>query len=196
MRGIPEPYSHVSPMRQPAAAPDVRQKLLLIVPPADAAGYGVAGFTRLVAHTTADAIRLIESERPRLAVLDWDNPTIDGVEVCRAAQRLGTPSMLITTSAPERVPSALKCGVHGVLLKPFAPNLLAGRLGRLLRETSNRPGGQLRVLGYSGTNRVWADVACGQCGNRGATSFDFSNYRRMWYACLACESVWLGPRRE
>ena len=29
-----------------------------------------------------------------------------------------------------------------------------------------------------------------------AVSFEFSSYRRMWYACLACEHVWLGPRQE
>ena len=35
-----------------------------------------------------------------------------------------------------------------------------------------------------------------QCQSNGATSFEYSSYRRMWYACLACDAVWLGPRQE
>ena len=94
--------------------------------------------------------------------------------------------------------AALKAGCHAVLLRPFAPNLLAARLGRLSREIPTTPNALrgLAALQLVGTNRVWPDTQCPTCHAGGAVSFEFSSYRRMWYACLGCDHVWLGPRQE
>jgi len=99
--------------------------------------------------------------------------------------------------SPATAPAALKAGCHAILLKPFAPNLAAGRIGRLSRElpmgvTSSR---STPAVQY-GTNRAWAATHCPECDTAAATSFEFASYRRMWYACLACDHVWLGPRQE
>jgi hypothetical protein len=103
----------------------------------------------------------------------------------------------VSTSSPERVPPAIKAGCHGVLLKPFSPAIIAARLGRLMRDPLPTPAArQAAGVTVTGTNRTWPDAACPNCNETGAVSFEFSSYRRMWYACLACEAVWLGPRRE
>jgi DNA-binding response OmpR family regulator len=148
------------------------------------------------AHTATDAARFIATDRPRLVVVDMDEPSIGGMDICATAHMTNT-SLLVTTGKVENVPAMLKAGCHGVLLKPFSPNLLAARLGRVIKETE-RPW-RVKALppGWPmGTNRHWADTACPKCGVRGATSFDFSSYRRMWFACLSCDNTWLGPRRE
>jgi len=72
------------------------------------------------------------------------------------------------------------------------------RIGRLSREV---PAGtaSLRAapsLQFCGTNRTWPDTHCPRCDAPSATSFEFYSYRRMWYACLACDAVWLGARQE
>ncbi len=180
------------PTRRPA---DPSPALLLAIDPSDAPMFVTAPFTRLVAQTTADAVQRLARERPRIVVVDWDAEGFDGAAICRMAATLPATSVLVTTSTPDRVPAILKAGCQAVLLKPFPRNLLAARLGRLLRERPVRGLHGARV-GESGTNRVWPSTACPHCQTAGATSFDFSSYRRMWYACLACDAVWLGARQE
>ena len=193
--------AHVSPHVTPGAAeqnrrgPEVSPVLLLAVDPADAQTYSSGAFTRLVAQSTADAVQRLNRERPRIVVIDWDVAHLDGAAICAAAAALPATSVLVTTASTERVPAILKAGCHAVLLKPFARNLLAARLGRLLRERPVRNALASRGAD-SGTNRVWPGTTCPQCHTAGATSFDFSSHRRAWYACLACESVWLGARQE
>lgn len=96
-----------------------------------------------------------------------------------------------------------------MLLKPFAPNLLIARIGRLLRERSTHLRVQAaRSLGKSahlteridqlktGTNRKWPNTQCPYCSHSGVTSFDFASIRRAWYACLLCRKVWIAKRQE
>jgi len=164
---------------------------------ADADRFPALNFTRYPVHTTGEALRLIETSRPRVVAIDWDVPEIDGTQVCSAARKFAHTGVLVTMESPKTAPAALKAGCHAILLKPFAPNLAAGRIGRLSREL---PTGAsvLRAshLVQCGTNRVWADTHCPECDAPSATSFEFYSYRRMWYACLACDHVWLGPRQE
>jgi len=83
-------------------------------------------------------------------------------------------------------------------LKPITVNLVAARLGRLCREMP--AAAAVSRLGVTlqqwGTNRTWPEVHCPQCNEGSAVCFEYSSHRRSWYACLACDHVWLGPRRE
>ena len=148
--------------------------------------------------------------RMRAAVVMTDIvlPDGDGIEVCRAAKSLeNAPAVLITTADVERVPEAIEAGCDSVLLKPFAPNLLAARLSRLARDRSQ----MLRMRSVenvaraehlrersarlmNGTNRFWPNTYCPHCAHVGVTSFDYVSYRRAWYACLACKQVWIAAR--
>ena len=154
------------------------------------------------------AIRALRTSQPALVVIELVLPDGDGVSVCRQSKVWGgdPPSVLATTSVPERVPEALMAGCDGVLLKPFAPNLLFTRIGRLLRLrskalTERAMWQRVRAVhrveppeqAASGTNIVWPNRDCPSCGHRGVVSFDAASYRRMWYACLSCRKVWLGP---
>jgi DNA-binding response OmpR family regulator len=151
--------------------------------------FSVSSFTRVAATTTADALHVLERTHPRVIAIDWDHADVDGAALCRRARQMNSASILVVTETPEAVPAALRAGCHAVLLKPFAPNLLAARVGRLSREMS-------AMTAPPGTNRVWADTHCPACDAGNAVSFEFFSYRRMWYACLACDHVWLGPRQE
>jgi|SoiMethySBSTD1v2_1073268.scaffolds.fasta_scaffold18848_8 DNA-binding response OmpR family regulator len=197
----PRAYSEPLPVILPGStqvAVDRRPILLIAVATADVDHFTTSRFTRLSAQNTADAVRTIERSRPRVVALDIDLPQFDSSAIHTAAHQTGMTSVLVLTGSPERVPAALKAGCHGVLLKPFAPNLAAARMGRLVRETLLTPAARraAAVLLQHGTNRTWPDTACPTCGNTGAVSFEFSSYRRMWYACLQCDGVWLGPRQE
>lgn len=191
--------AYADPLSRPAASPssavEPRPVLLLALAAADAERFSASRFTRLTAHDTADALRAIERARPRVVTVDLDVPEFDGAAICAAAIATGTTSVLAITDAAARVPPLLKAGCHGVLLKPFSPAIVASRLGRLVRE-SPMPAPRGAAPRLESTNRVWPDAVCPTCSQGSAVSFEFASYRRMWYACLLCDAVWLGPRRE
>jgi DNA-binding response OmpR family regulator len=156
------------------------------------------------------AAEYVRRSAPALVVTEIELEDGSGVDVCRTAKALPVPAtVLVTTEDPTRVPAALTAGCDGVLLKPFAPNLLMSRLNRLLRERST----QLRIaaarslnksahvsdridLIRMGTNRTWLTTHCPYCSHAGVTSFDFASMRRAWYACLQCQKVWMAKRQE
>ena len=182
---------------KPSAAGQ-RPSLIVAVALEDVERFPAVEYTRLAARTTIEAVRLIGQVRPQLIVLDWDIPEFDHVAICGAAKQIAPVGMLVVMNGPERAPSALKAGCQAVLLKPLSLNLVAARLGRLSREmpaaaAASRLG---TTLPPWGTNRTWPDEHCPSCSQAGAVSFEYSSHRRAWYACLACEHVWLGPRRE
>jgi DNA-binding response OmpR family regulator len=133
-----------------------------------------------------------------------------GYEICRVAKALAVPStVLVMTSVVELVPQAITAGCDAVLLKPFAPNLLLSRLARLkqLRFDSLRARTAIALAksdhllkrsdqGNAQMFEEWPSTSCPYCRHAGATCFEYSSRRRAWYACLACNKVWLAARRD
>jgi CheY-like chemotaxis protein len=189
---------------QPAAAPVRTGQPLTPVAPAagslrvlvvaggpDLDLYPTGPHARLTAHTTGDAIAAIERERPALVVIDWDLRNVDAVKVCRAAVRFPMMRLLMTTASPDTVPAAIRAGCQAVLLKPFARNLAAARIGRLSRQVLPGPTPlALAAAEGRGTNRRWLGLTCPGCSAAGIISFEFSSQRRLWFACLECSHVW------
>lgn len=162
------------------------------------------------AASEAQAMRALRAFQPALVVTDLTLPDGDGVSICRQSKACSAdpPSVLATTATPERVPEALLAGCDGVLMKPFAPNLLFTRINRLLRlrakalvERAIWQRARVHHLiershsAMTGTNTVWPEDDCPSCGHRGVVSFDAGSRRRTWFACLPCRHVWLGPTR-
>lgn len=147
-----------------------------------------------------------------LIITDIQLPDGSAIDLCREAKALpNAPAVLVITDQVERVPDALEAGCDGVLLKPFASNLLFTRIGRLLRDRStvlhrssglrDRPAHVAAKIQHlrersNGTNRVWPTTHCPHCDHAGVTGFEFTSHRRAWYACLQCKKVWLGKRQE
>jgi len=166
-----------------------------------------ASFAVTVASTPAEATAFLARTPPALVVtrLAADDPA--GLALCVKAKQCSTPvTVLVTTTDPATVPDALIAGCDGVLLEPFAPNLLYARIGRLMREraansklyardSSTHPA-HVPAYAARGTNRFWPGEVCTSCGVSGITSFEFSGRRRAWYACTRCRSVWLARRLE
>jgi DNA-binding response OmpR family regulator len=164
----------------------------------------VANVGAALTHLSRNTPTLVATE------LDLGDAGGSGEDVCLRAKALPVPAtVLVMTANVERVPAALSAGCDGVLLKPFAPNLLYARLGRLLRartvELQLRAHRQVAKSAHlaeraellaARTNQVWPSTHCAYCRHLGVTSFDFVSHRRAWYACLACRKVWIAKRRE
>lgn len=137
------------------------------------------------------ALHALRAFHPTLVVTELALPDGgEGVAVCRESKALAAspPSVLALTSIPALVPDAIIAGCDSILLKPFAPNLLYARMGRLLRARAAATG---KVCG--GTNIVCDRIYCPSCGHRGVVSFDTAGHGQTWYACVQCRNVWLSP---
>ena len=176
-------------------------------------GSGLREKFRVTHATTLDAaLRAIERTPPAIVVTELALPGAGdgGTAICRAAKQLSVPAtILVTTIDVDHVPDAILAGCDAVLLKPFAPNLLFARVGRLVRARST----ELRYravrqraksqhlqersdLLLAGTNQQWPNTHCPYCMHQGVMSFEFTSYRRAWYACLDCRKVWLAKRQQ
>lgn len=184
--------------RPQASATDARPVLIVAVGESDLDQFPSTPYARFAARSTAEALRLIERWSPRVVAIDWDAAEFEGEQICKAARQSPGTGVLVTMAAPDGAPAALKAGCHALLLKPLTTNLVSARLGRLSRElpTAAVAAKLAEKLGQFGTNRAWPEIACAKCGQGGAVGFEFSSHRRSWYACLACDAVWLGRRKE
>ena len=184
--------------RAEAPSTDTRPVLIAAVAASDLEQFPTAPFARHAARNTAEVLRLMDRWRPRVVAVDWDIDDFDGKQICTAARQFPGTGILVTMVAPDHAPAALKAGCHAILLKPLTVNLVAARLGRLSRElpTAAFASRVAEKLGQFGTNRTWPDLGCPTCAQSGVVGFEYSSHRRTWYACLACDAVWLGRRQE
>ena len=95
-----------------------------------------AGYAPVVTGDPGEAVRLMEEERPQLALLDLMLPDTDGIEVMQAI--LGTADVpVIFLSAYGRedvVARAFELGAVDYVVKPFSPTELAARINAALRR--------------------------------------------------------------
>ena len=83
------------------------------------------GYEVVVAVDGAEAWAVLQgADAPRLAILDWMMPEIDGVEICRRLRQVPntTPPYLILLTAKcgkEDVVTGLDAGANDYLTKPF-----------------------------------------------------------------------------
>jgi two-component system response regulator MprA len=95
------------------------------------------GYDVVQAADGAQALSLIESTQPDLAVLDVMMPNVDGLTVCRVvrAERNRLPILMLTarTETADRV-AGLDAGADDYLPKPFDLDELLARVRALLRR--------------------------------------------------------------
>jgi two-component system, cell cycle response regulator len=93
-----------------------------------------AGYQVQTAANGAEALRVLqESDCPRLAILDWMMPEMDGVEVCRAVRKLGREPyiyiILLTAKEQQKeIVEGLEAGADDYITKPFDLHELKARL--------------------------------------------------------------------
>jgi DNA-binding response OmpR family regulator len=93
------------------------------------------GFEVTLAESGAEAWRILEqADAPKLVLLDWVLPDLDGIEVCqqiRQARSSGTYIYIILLTGKEgrqHMLDAVQAGVDDYLAKPFDELELKARL--------------------------------------------------------------------
>ena len=100
------------------------------------------GYEVCTAADGSEALQVLEDDgRPKMALLDWQMPGIDGLEVCRAVrakvQSLPVYIILLTSAGgSQNIIQGFKSGANDYVTKPFDCDELGARLevGRRMVE--------------------------------------------------------------
>ena len=92
------------------------------------------GYEVVIATDGAEAWRVLESgDAPKLAILDWMMPVMDGIEICRRVRLLpqASPAYLILLTArggSQDIVQGLDAGADDYVTKPFSCEELRARV--------------------------------------------------------------------
>ena len=102
-----------------------------------------AGYRPVVTGDPEEALRLMEQERPQLALLDLMLPDTDGIELMQGLLKVADVPVIFLSAygREELVSRALDAGAADYMVKPFSPTELAARIRAALRrrEVSRTP---------------------------------------------------------
>ena len=87
------------------------------------------GFTVREAEDGAQALAACRESMPKVVLLDWNMPVMDGISFLRAARAEFGPDrpvvvLCTTEAAVERIVEALEAGAQEYIMKPFDAALL------------------------------------------------------------------------
>ena len=104
-------------------------------------GLGHEGFKVTVARDGAEALRLFDSVRPDLVLLDLMLPKVSGLDVCRTIRgRSAVPIIMVTAKGTEiDTVVALEVGADDYVTKPYRLRELIARMRAVLRRTPATP---------------------------------------------------------
>src|SRR5436190_12081414 len=91
-----------------------------------------------VATNGADAVALVDRERPDLLLLDIQMPVLDGLAVLRRITH--RPEIVFTTAYEDYAVAAFELGAVDYLVKPFGRERLLAALARLGERVAPAPG--------------------------------------------------------
>lgn len=118
------------------------------------------GYDVVVASTGDAAWQFLQQEdAPRLAVLDWLMPGMDGVQICREARKRASQAylyLLLLSSKGEQfdILDGFDSGADDYLIKPFHPDELKARLrvGQRILELEDQLRAAQQVLQFKATH--------------------------------------------
>ena len=95
-----------------------------------------AGYAPIVAADRYEAVRLMESDRPQLALLDLALPGADGIEVMQDILDIAEVPVIFLTGygRDQNIERAFDMGAVDYMVKPFSPTELIARIRAALRR--------------------------------------------------------------
>lgn len=98
-----------------------------------------AGYSAVVTADHREISSIIETERPKLVLLDLMLPGTDGIELMRKIPELATLPVIFISGygRDETIARALETGAEDYIVKPFSPTELTARIGAILRRRAN-----------------------------------------------------------
>lgn len=105
------------------------------------------GFEAIYAPSGDTALKVFESQKPDLVLLDLMLPGVDGIEVCREIRKTsGVPIIMLTAKGDATdVVYGLETGADDYVIKPFNPKELIARIRARLRPIAEEEVTELRI---------------------------------------------------
>ena len=92
----------------------------------------LAGYNVLTTTSGEEALKLAESEKPDIMLLDIMMPVMDGFEVLRRLRAVSDLPVIAVSAHASAAEQALSLGANDFLSKPFRPDELVSRIKALL----------------------------------------------------------------
>lgn len=107
------------------------------------------GYMTVVAADGIEGIRIFETEKPDIILLDVMMPKMDGFEVCRAIRKTSQVPIIMITARGEDFEKimGLEIGADDYIVKPFSPGEVMARIKAILRRI-NRDEKNTQVFKY------------------------------------------------
>ncbi len=95
-----------------------------------------AGYAPVVTADPNEAVRLVESDRPQLVLLDLVFPDIDGIELMQDILDIAEVPVIFLTAygRDQNIERAFDMGAADYMVKPFSPTELTARIKAALRK--------------------------------------------------------------
>ena len=108
-----------------------------------------SGYTPLLTGDPEEAVRLMEEERPQLALLDLLLPGTDGIELMERITDIANVPVIFLSAfgRDEIIARAIEMGAVDYLTKPFSQTELTARIGSALRRRELSEPSEPYVLG-------------------------------------------------
>ena len=124
------------------------------------------GFTPVMACDGKEAWDVMQSEdTPRLAILDWQMPEMDGIEVCQRIREIDTsdpPYLIVLTSKDEKkdIVKALEAGANDFISKPYDNEELRARInvGKRMVQLQSELGNAYKALKHEAMHDPLTDI--------------------------------------
>jgi two-component system, OmpR family, alkaline phosphatase synthesis response regulator PhoP len=100
------------------------------------------GYHTACAMTGEQALKIVETDRIDLMVLDLMLPGIDGLEVAKSVkrnpQKMSIPIIMLSAKGEETdIITGLELGADDYITKPFSPKIFLARIKAVIRKNSN-----------------------------------------------------------
>jgi two-component system, OmpR family, phosphate regulon response regulator PhoB len=110
------------------------------------------GFSALHTDDGAEALQIMEEQKPDIVLLDWMLPSLSGIEVCRRLRHnektRNIPIIMVTARGEESDKlMGLDYGADDYITKPFSPAELIARMRAVLRRI--RPAFSKETLNFA-----------------------------------------------
>lgn len=108
------------------------------------------GFTTVVANDGVSAVRLNETEKPDLILLDIMLPGLDGWQVCREIRKTSTVPIILVTAKGEVFDKVLglELGADDYVTKPFDTKEITARIKAVLRRSKKEDEAAVKEISY------------------------------------------------
>lgn len=124
------------------------------------------GYKTVKVYDGLEALKVLETEKPDLIVLDWMLPKLSGLEVCqRIRLSSSVPIIMLTAKSEEnnRV-QGLEFGADDYIVKPFGLRELQARIRTVLRRTFS--GGNLSLMSDPASVIIHGEIKIDHKGHR------------------------------